>query len=125
MNEFKDRLENYRTNILNISTKREMAENLGISEQLYAMFERGARKPSKSFLKILTSYSNIPETYWLYGIEEDYANERKDFSCIKETVNQLITDGFIDKDVEFNDEIEDILLTALKADIKHLFLKQH
>lgn len=124
MNSFKERLENYRVNILKVSTKREMADMLGISEQLYAMFERGARKPSKKFIKTLTEYSNIPESYWLYGIETDFLNERKDFTCIRETVEQLIENNLIDKNVEFNDDLKDVLLTALKADIKHLFLKR-
>ncbi|EGT3600682.1 helix-turn-helix transcriptional regulator [Clostridium perfringens] len=124
MNTFKERLENYRINILKISTRREMADILGISEQLYAMVERGARNPSKKFIKILTEYSNIPESYWIYGIESDFLNERKDFNCIRETVEQLIDNNLIDKNVEFNDDIKDVLLTALKADIKHLFLKR-
>ncbi|ASY52799.1 helix-turn-helix transcriptional regulator [Clostridium perfringens] len=124
MNTFKERLENYRINILKISTRREMADILGISEQLYAMVERGARNPSKKFIKILTEYSNIPESYWIYGIEADFLNERKDFNCIRETVEQLIDNNLIDKNVEFNDDIKDVLLTALKADIKHLFLKR-
>lgn len=124
MDNFKERLENYRVNILNVSTRREMADMLGVSEQLYAMFERGARKPSKKFIKILTEYSNIPESYWVYGVETDFLNERKDFNCIRETVEQLIDNNLIDKNVEFNDDIKDVLLTALKADIKHLFLKR-
>lgn len=124
MNEFKDRLKNYRTNVLNLSTKKEMAEKLGISEQLYAMFERGARTPSKNFLATLVHYSNVPESYWLYGIENEYVSDRHNFQCINQTVNELIDSGFIKKDVEFNKDIEDILLTALKADIKHLFLKR-
>ncbi|AXH51913.1 helix-turn-helix domain-containing protein [Clostridium perfringens] len=125
MNKFSSRLENYRSNILKISTKREMAEKLGISEQLYAMFERGARKPSKQFLKTLSKYSNIPESYWLYGIDSEYIENRDEFNCIRETINNLINDGFITNDVEnISDEVKDILLTALKADLKHLFLKQ-
>ena len=76
------------------------------------------------FIKTLSEYSNIPESYWLYGIEADFLNERKDFTCIRETVEQLIENDLIDKNVEFNDDIKDVLLTALKADIKHLFLKR-
>lgn len=124
MNSFGERLKNYRTNDLNISTKREMAQELGISEQLYAMFERGAREPSKNFLKTLSEYSKIPESYWRYGIENDYIEDREDFSCTKEAVTNLIEDGFIDKKVEFSEEVKDILLTSLEADLKHLFLKQ-
>lgn len=125
MDDFTTRLEHYRVDTLKISTKREMAEKIGISEQLYAMFERGARKPSKSFLKKLSDYSGIPESYWLYGSDLEYIENRKEFNCTKETVDKLIKDGFITKDVEFSEDVEDILLTALKADLKHLFLKQN
>lgn len=124
MTNFNERLENYRVNILKISTKKEMAEILGLSEQLYAMVERGARNPSKRFLKKLCEYSSIPESYWLYGIEADFLEERKDFNCIRNTVDLLIENNLLDKTVSFNEDIEDILLTALKADIKHLFLKK-
>lgn len=125
MNNFASRLKNYRVNDLKIQTKREMAKKLNVSEQLYAMVERGARQPSKDFLKKLTKYSNIPESYWVYGSESEYLENRQEFNCIKETVNNLINDGFIEKDVEFSEDVKDILLTALKADLKHLFLKQN
>lgn len=125
MNNFAERLKHYRVNTLKISTKREMAEKIGISEQLYAMFERDARNPSKSFLKNLSEYSNIPESYWLYGTDLEYIENREEFNCTKETVNKLIEDEFITKDVEFSEDVKDILLTALKADLKHLFLKRN
>ncbi|MEG1313601.1 MAG: helix-turn-helix transcriptional regulator [Bacilli bacterium] len=125
MNDFALRLEHYRVDALKISTKREMAERLEVSEQLYAMFERGARKPSKSFLKKLSKYSNIPESYWLYGTDLEYIENREEFNCTKETASRLINDGFITKEVYLSDDVKDILLTALKADLKHLFLKQN
>lgn len=123
INTFKERLENYRVNVCKLSTKREMANKLGISEQLYAMVERGDRDPSKKFLKVLTDYSGIPESYWLYGIEEEYIENRNEFSCVKSAVNTLIEEGLIDSSLELDKDTEDILLTALKADIKHLFKK--
>lgn len=123
MKSFKERLENYRVNICNIGTKREMAKKLNISEQLYAMFERGAREPSKKFLKSLTDFSGIPESYWLYGIEDEYIENRNEFSCVKSAVNTLIEEGLIDSRLELDKDTEDILLTALKADIKHIFKK--
>lgn len=122
---FNKRLKNYREENLKISTKKEMAEKLGISEQLYAMVERGARNPSKDFLKKLVTYSNLPEEYWIYGVknENEFVDKRKVFKSIESTVYDLIDDGII-SDINFDSDIEDVLITALKADIQHILLKR-
>ncbi|MGN2336845.1 helix-turn-helix transcriptional regulator [Clostridium cagae] len=122
---FNKRLKDYRENDLKISTKKEMAENLGISEQLYAMVERGARNPSKDFLKKLVTYSSLPEEYWMYGVksENEFINKRRLFKSIESTVCDLIEDGSI-SDINFDSDIEDVLITALKADIQHILLKR-
>lgn len=123
---FKERLRKYRVDELKLNTKREMAEKLGVSEQLYAMVERGARKPSNDFLGKLIILSNIPEEYWLYGVQTDkeLLNKRKTFKSIENTVVDLISDGYI-TDIDFNKEIEEILITAIKADIQHLLLRKN
>lgn len=122
---FNKRLKDYRENHLKISTKKEMAENLGVSEQLYAMVERGARNPSKDFLKKLVTYSSLPEEYWMYGVksENEFINKRRLFKSIESTVCDLIEDGSI-SDINFDSDIEDVLITALKADIQHILLKR-
>lgn len=122
---FDERLRNYRENTLKISTKKEMAEKLDMSEQLYAMVERGARKPSKDFLRKLVIYSNMPEEYWLYGVknENEFLEKRKVFKSIETTVFDLIEDGTI-TDINFDEDIEDVLIAALKVDIKHILLKR-
>lgn len=76
---FSKRLKNYRENTLKILTKKEMAEKLGVSEQLYAMVERGSRNPSKDFLRKLVTYSNLLEEYWLYGIQNETLIENNNF----------------------------------------------
>ena len=105
---FNKRLKNYREENLKISTKKEMAEKLGISEQLYAMVERGARNPSKDFLKKLVTYSNLPEEYWIYGVknENEFVDKRKVFKSIESTVYDLIDDGII-SDINFDSDIEE------------------
>ncbi|CAI3643046.1 helix-turn-helix domain-containing protein [Clostridium neonatale] len=122
---FNERLKNYRENHLKISTKKEMAEKLGVSEQLYAMVERGARNPSKDFLRKLVIYSNLPEEYWIYGVktENEFIDKRKVFKSIESTVYDLIDDGTI-SDINFDSDVEDVLITALKADIQHILLKR-
>lgn len=122
---FNERLKNYRENTLKISTKKEMAEKLDMSEQLYAMVERGARNPSKDFLRKLVTYSHMPEEYWIYGIknENEFIEKRKVFKSIENTVYDLIDDGTITC-VDFDSDIEDVLIAALKADIQHILLKR-
>lgn len=122
---FIERLKDYREKTLNISTRKEMSDKLNISEQLYAMVERGDRNPSKNFLDKLVAFSSLPEEYWLYGItnESERLNVRKDFKSIETTILDLIDEGYI-TNTDFNDEIKEILFTAIKADIQHLLLKK-
>jgi hypothetical protein len=89
------------------------------------MVERGDRKPSEDFIRKLVIYSSLPEEYWLYGVEkdEDIINVRKKFKSIENTTLELIEEGYI-KDINFNKEIEDILLTAIKTDIQHILLRK-
>lgn len=121
---FIDRLKNYRVNELKINTRREMAEKMSVSEQLYAMVERGARKPSKDFLDKLLILSGRPEEYWLYGVDgNDILDKRHEFKSIESTVIDLIESGII-TDSDFDEEVEKVLIQAIKADIDHLILKK-
>lgn len=121
---FKDRLLKYRTETVKAETKKEMSDLLGVSQQLYAMFERGDRSPSKNFLNKLVTYSGLAEEYWLYGVTDtERITKRKEFKSIETTVLDLIEENYI-TNVDFSEDIKEILLTAIKADIQHLLLKR-
>ncbi|MBE6056954.1 MAG: helix-turn-helix transcriptional regulator [Clostridium sp.] len=102
-----------------------MADKLEISEQLYNMLENGKRSPSQKVLDKLFLISDKPEEYWLYGIdnEHDYLEKRDEFKMIKRTVYQLIELNMIE-DEDFSPAVEEVLLAALKADIKHIIKKK-
>lgn len=122
---FNDRLKNYRLNTCKLSTKKEMAEYLGISQQLYAMVERGDREPSKKFLEVLVNHSKLDESYWLFGIENTHINKTSNLYFTEHTVHKLINDGFIDRDVNLDEDVKELILTSLKADIKSLFFNKN
>lgn len=120
---FNDRLRTFREK-LGIETKREMAEKLEISGQLYSMLEVGSRNPSKNVLEKIVSFSGLPEEYWLYGVIDDKSiYNREDLKDTKESINLLINLGII-KDENLSNEALEVLIAALKADIKHLLLKK-
>lgn len=132
---FIDRLTKFREELgLN---KKELAEELGVKDAYYSMIENGKRSPSKSFLQSLVAFSEKPEEYWLYGIEEDktYINVREEFKCVKIATEQLLNLNLDVKDLfEKNDDneivihknsIEELLVAALKADIEYLKAKQN
>ncbi len=126
---FNERLKNYREskNLL----KREFAGALDVSESYYNMIENGKRNPSKSFIEKLVCESNMPEEYWIYGIEKnDYINVREDLKCVRKAVEQIMDLGLV-KDVDklFNGNypegtLEELLIAALKADIEYLLEKK-
>lgn len=119
-NDFSKRLLDYRLS-LGIETKREMSEKLEISEQLYNMLENGKRPPSQKVLDKLFMISNKPEEYWLYGVESesDFLEKRDEFKMVKRAVYQLIELNMIDSE-NFSSAVEQVLIAALKADVKHI-----
>ena len=121
--QFKDRLKQYRES-LEISTKTEMAKFLGIARSLYSMLENGEREPSQDVLDKLVLRSDKPEEYWLYGVEseKEYLKSREEFKMVKRMVYDLINIGVI-TDEEISENVCEVLLAALKADIKHIILK--
>ena len=120
---FNDRLKDFREK-LGIETKREMADKLGISEQLYSMLEVGSRNPSKKVLEKLVNFSGLPEAYWVYGIIDDKSiDSREELKDTKESIRLLINLGII-KDENLSNEAMEVLIAALKADIKHILMKK-
>ncbi|KOC47743.1 hypothetical protein ADU86_03865 [Clostridium botulinum] len=118
---FNDRLREFRAN-LNIKTKQEMANKLGITRSLYSMLENGSRKPSQAVLDKLFQISNQPEEFWLYGVtkEKDYLNTREEFKSLKRVYKELKKLELL-KDLDNLTTTEkEMLLLALKADLKHL-----
>nr|WP_269153610.1 helix-turn-helix transcriptional regulator [Clostridium cochlearium] len=102
-----------------------MADKLEISEQLYNMLENGKRTPSQKVLDKLFLISNKPEEYWLYGIEDEknYIEKREEYKMTKRAVDQLIELGMI-KDENFTTAVEEVLIAALKADVKHILKRK-
>lgn len=87
---FSQRLKDYRINELKIRTKKEMADKLDVSEQLYAMVERESRKPSEDFLNKLVIFSGLKEQYWLYGALENSIYMKKLEYCLENKNNNLL-----------------------------------
>ena len=120
---FNERLKKYRIE-LGIAKKKLMAQKLGISAQLYSMLESGSRTPSKEVLNKIVDFSGLPLEYWENGnIDKCSLNEREELKDTKESINLLINLGLI-KDENLSDETLEVLIAALKADIKHILLKR-
>ncbi|HID0881882.1 TPA: helix-turn-helix domain-containing protein [Clostridium botulinum] len=127
---FNERLKKYRESKKLL--KKEFAEKLEVSESYYNMIENGKRTPSKSFIEKLVCESNMPEEYWIYGIEKnEYINVREDLKCVRKAIEQILDLGLI-KDIDklFNGNypegtLEELLIAALKADVEYLLKKRN
>lgn len=120
---FQSRLREYKEK--NKLQNKELAQKLNISESFYSLIESGKKNPSKNFMSKLVAETGKPEEYWIYGIDDsEYINAREDLKCTKRAVEQIVELGLA-KDVNklFKgkyDEgtLEELLVTALKADIQ-------
>ena len=126
---FNERLKSYRED-LNLN-KKDFAEVLGISESYYNLIENGKRSPSKKVMIKLVSHSHKPEEYWLYGVEQkDYVNERDDLKNIYSLLKMLVRGNIISsvndifKDIEGMDQVEQLIVTAIKSDLSYMLKKK-
>jgi len=127
---FNDRLEKYR-NELHLR-KKEMADKLQISESYYSLIESGKRNSSKNFIEKLVLISELPEEYWIYGINtEDYVDTRDEFKSLKKALDTVLELGsvknvneFFDQNNNPKDSLGRLLIAALKADINCMIEKR-
>ena len=67
-----------------------MADSLDISESYYSLIENGKRNPSKTVIEKLVVISELPEEYWIYGIDKDnYIDVRDDFKFLKKALDTV------------------------------------
>lgn len=122
--EFKDRLILHRES-LGITKKRDMATLLGVGDSFYNMLESGDRAISKKILSKLVSISNKPETYWLYGIEneKEYLKSRNEFTSLASVIKTLKEVGYI-KDGVPNEKGWELIHEGLLLDLKFVELHE-
>lgn len=128
---FNDRLEKYR-NELHLKMK-DMADKLHVSESYYSLIESGKRTPSKNIIEKLVLLSELPEEYWIYGINtNDYVNTRDDFKSLKKALDTILEldsvkniNEIFDQQNNPKDSLGRLLIAALKADIECMILKRH
>lgn len=99
--------------------KRQMSNKLCMNESYYNAVEKGKRKPSRTVLESIVTFSNKPEEYWVYGIKDK--KKEIEFSKTIEIFDKLIelnidTDGLF-KDVK-KGTIDELLSAALKRDLE-------
>ena len=127
---FNERLEKYR-NELQLK-KREMADKLEVSESYYSLIASRKRNPSKKLIEKLVLISELPEEYWIYGINtEEYVNTRDDFKSLKKALDTVLELGSIknvneifDQHNNPKDSLGRLLIAALKADINCMIEKR-
>lgn len=127
---FNDRLEKYQ-NELHLR-KKEMADKLQVSESYYSLIASGKRTPSKTFIEKLVLVSELPEEYWIYGInQEDYVNTRDDFKSLKKALDTILeldsiknVNEIFDQHNNPKDSLGRLLIAALKADIDCMIKKR-
>jgi len=120
---FNLRLKKYR-NKFHFKIK-EIAPKLELSESYYSLIESGKRKPSKKFIEKLVSISELPEEYWLYGInKEEYLDASHDFKNLRKTLDTFIELGsfkaineLFDLNNNPKDSLGKLVIAALKSDM--------
>lgn len=126
---FNVRLTQYK-NTLGLNSK-QLAEKLGIGKSYFSQLENGKKDPTKQLVYKLVAMSGKPEEYWFYGIEDrkEYIDTREELKNTKIALEQIKklgkSKGLFNKSENGrhyydDDSIEDLLVTAWKADMEYL-----
>lgn len=125
---FTDRLKKFRNEKgLN---QTELGELIGVKKSYYSQIENDKKSPSRNFMNSLVAISGLPEEYWLYGVEEkDYVNNRIEYKCIQRAFEQILDLNIIDDVNKLRIQvpegsIEELIVSAIKADLEHLINKK-
>lgn len=125
---FTDRLKKFRNEKgLN---QTELGELIGVKKSYYSQIENNKKSPSRNFINSLVAISGLPEEYWLYGVEEkDYIDNRIEYKCIQRAFEQILELNIIDDVTKLRIEvlegsIEELIVSAIKADLEHLINKK-
>lgn len=126
---FEKRLLKYRSS--HNLKMREMADQLDLSESYYSLVESGKRSPSKKVIQKLATISELPEEYWIYGIDiVDYLNYRDEFKSLRKALNAILefntindASDIFDANNKPKDALGKLIIAALKADLNY-FIKE-
>ncbi|WP_294379665.1 helix-turn-helix domain-containing protein [uncultured Clostridium sp.] len=127
---FTERLKEYR-NTLHLKMN-EMADKLQVSDSYYSLIENGKRSPSKTLIEKLVVISELPEEYWIYGINrQDYVNTRDEFKSLKKALDSIFETDTVSSVSEIFDEnhmpkdlLGRFLVAALESDISYMLEKR-
>lgn len=127
---FNERLKEYR-NKLHLKMN-EMADKLQVSDSYYSLIESGKRSPSKTIIEKLVLISELPEEYWIYGINnEEYVNTRDEFKSLKKALDSIFETNTISNVRDVFDEnhipkdlLGKLLVAALESDMSYMLEKR-
>ena len=110
----------------------EMADKLQVSDSYYSLIENGKRSPSKTLIEKLVVISELPEEYWIYGINrQDYVNTRDEFKSLKKALDSIFETDTVSSVSEIFDEnhmpkdlLGRFLVAALESDISYMLEKR-
>lgn len=127
---FNERLKEYR-NKLHLKMN-EMADKLQVSDSYYSLIESGKRSPSKAIIEKLVLISELPEEYWIYGINnEEYVNTRDEFKSLKKALDSIFETNTISNVRDVFDEnhipkdlLGKLLVAALESDMSYMLEKR-
>lgn len=94
------------------------AEQLSVSKQFLGQVENGHRGPGMKLVKKLVEITKLPYEYWMG--DEEYIRQREVLEKTNKLIDVLIENNLIkDEDDIFKEAFNEVLKSALRADIKH------
>jgi len=102
-------------------TQEEFAESLGYSQNFLSAIEVGKVEPSRDFLIKLNEVFGISSDYILYGSDDERKNLIKEMN-VKYEILPTSTKKLIDNVKEILESENDVMIKALKANIKALLV---
>jgi transcriptional regulator with XRE-family HTH domain len=100
--------------------QKEFADKLGVSQSAVTKWENDLADPTDDKIELIIQMFNVPREYF-YGTETIVVEKKDDVSLL---IDKLVNEGIIKDPNDISEEIAEIIINAVKQDLRMRKLKE-
>lgn len=100
--------------------QREFADRLGVTQGAVGKWEQDLSDPTDDKLELIINTFNVPREYF-FGTETIIVEKKDDVSLL---IDRLVSEGIIQDPNDISEEIAEIIINAVKQDLRMRKLKE-